>query len=82
LHDNSIMEIPGRIQNGMVVFDHSASLPEGAAVTVTLPAKPKVHIVPNQSRITFPLVPSATPGNVQLTNAMIGEMLDEEDASA
>jgi hypothetical protein len=64
----------------MVVLDGSAELPEGAAVTVTLSAKPKVRVAHNQRRIEFPLVPSSAPGSVRLTNAMIGEILDEEDA--
>jgi hypothetical protein len=49
---------------------------------VTLPTKPKVRVARNQRRVAFPLVPSSVPGSVRLTNAMIGEILDEEDIEA
>lgn len=76
------MEIPGRIRNGVVVLDGSPLLPEGAAVTVTLRTKPEIRVAAKQRRVEFPLVPSSAPGSVHLTNAMIGELLDEEDASS
>ena len=76
------MEISGRVQNGVIVFDGPASLPEGAAVTVRLQTKPAIRVAKNQRRVEFPLVPSSTPGTVQLTNAAIGEILDQEDASS
>jgi len=75
------MEIPGRIQNGVVVFEGSPALPEGAAVTVVMPPrKLVVRFAENQRQVAFPLIESANPGSVHLTNAMIGEILDEEDA--
>lgn len=80
--DNREMEIPGRVQNGVVVFDGPVSLPEGAAVTVTLCTRPVIHVAQNQKRVEFPLVPSSAPGSVHLTNEMIGKILDEEDASS
>ena len=82
LHHNLHMEFPGHIQNGVVVFDDPASLPEGAAVTVTLSPQPKVRVARNQGRVAFPLVSSSAPGSVRLTNSMIGEILDKEDASS
>ncbi len=76
------MVIRGRIKDGVVVLDTNAAVPEGAEVTVTLAVKPNVRLAENQRRIQFPLVPSSAPGSVRLTNAMIGEILDAEDASS
>lgn len=81
-HDNSCMEVSGRVQNGVVVLDGSASLPEGAAVTVTLRTSPVIRVAKNQKQVEFPLVPSSAPGSIGLTNEMIGDILDEEDASS
>lgn len=71
------MEIPGRIHNGVVVLEGALTLPEGAAVTVRYmpPAA-----TPGK-RVSFPLVHSAQPGSVRLTNERIAEILDEEDAA-
>ena len=76
------MEIPGHVQNGVVVLDGPMSLPEGAAVTVIVRATPVIRVAKNQKRIEFPLVPSLNPGSIHLTNEMIGEILDQEDASS
>jgi len=76
------MEIQGRIQNGVVVFDDSVSLPEGAAVTVVLRIKPVIHVSPAPNRVKFPLILSASPASVDLTNERIAEILDQEDAEA
>ena len=77
------MEIAGRIQNGVVVLDSPVSLPEGAVVSVSYSAAPAIHLAQTkQSRVEFPLVRSANPGSVHLTNEMIGEVLDDEDASS
>ncbi|MBI4454813.1 MAG: hypothetical protein HY644_02825 [Acidobacteria bacterium] len=76
------MEVSGRVQNGVVVLDGSASLPEGAAVTVTLRTSPVIRVAKNQKQVEFPLVPSSAPGSIGLTNEMIGDILDEEDASS
>ena len=76
------MEIAGRFQNGVVVLDSPVSLPEGAVVSVSYSAAPAIHIAKKQSRVEFPIVRSANPGSVHLTNEMIGEVLDDEDASS
>jgi predicted nuclease with RNAse H fold len=76
------MEIPGHIENGVVVLDGPMSLPEGAAVTVMFRARPAIRVAKNQKRVEFPLVPSSAPGSVRLTNEMIADILDEEDASS
>ncbi|MFV1969029.1 MAG: hypothetical protein ACC628_26715 [Pirellulaceae bacterium] len=76
------MKASGRIQNGVVVLDGSASFPEGAAVTVTLQTKSVIRVAKNQKRVAFPLVPSSAPGSLHLTNERIHEILDEEDIEA
>jgi|GEM_PF-1974845 len=82
LAENIVMKFSGHIQNGVVVFDHAPSLPEGTPVTI-LVGMPIVVVRSheNRQRIQFPLVPSAKPGSVNLTNTMIGEILDDEDAA-
>jgi len=76
------MVIRGRVENGVVVFDEPVSLPEGATVVVTVCAGPVMRVAKNQKRLHFPLVPSAAPGSVHLTNEMIADILDAEDASS
>ncbi len=75
------MEIPGHVQNGVVVLDGTMSLPEGAAVSVIVRATPVIRVVKNQSPVEFPLVPSSNPGSVSLTSEMIGQILDDEDSA-
>ena len=77
---SSSMEIPGHVQNGVVVFDSPMSLPEGAAVTVLLRTRPVIRLANNQRQVEFPLVPSSGARSVHLTNEMIADILDEEDA--
>ena len=74
------MEISGRVQNGVVVFDGSVLLPEGIEVTVLVPSTPVIRVAANQREVEFPLIRSSAPGSVNLTNEMIGQILDEEDA--
>ena len=81
LRNNHGMEIPGTIQNGVVVFDETQSLPEGAKVRVLVGSRPVIRIAKNQRNVEFPLVRSSAPGSVQLTNEMIGQILDDEDAT-
>jgi len=76
------MNISGHVHNGVVVLEDSSALPEGATVTVTFPALPETKPAEKKRRIQFPLVPSDEPGSVQLTNARIAEILDEEDVSS
>lgn len=80
--DSRAMEILGHIENGVVVLDGPMSLPEGAAVSVIVREMPVIRVAINQKPVEFPLVPSSNPGSVLLTNEMIGEVLDTEDASS
>jgi hypothetical protein len=75
------MELCGRVHNGIVVLDGGVVLPEGAVVIVTYPARAETSPPPQKKRIEFPLVPSANPGGLDLTNERIAAILDEEDAS-
>jgi len=76
------MELSGRIENGVVVLDDPLALPEGAAVTVTIRSMPAVWSAKNQRKVEFPMIPSASPGSVHLTNERIHEILEEEDIAA
>jgi hypothetical protein len=76
------MKIVGHIQNGVVVLDGGASLPEGTRVWVsTVPpgaAGPQIVTKAGQ----FPVVQGGVPGSVELTNERIHEILEEEDIDA
>jgi hypothetical protein len=74
------MEIPGRVQNGVVVLEGAPALPEGARVTVSYAGSAAVPAV-QKRRIQVPLVRTGQPGSVHLTGARIAEILDQEDAS-
>jgi hypothetical protein len=76
------MEISGHVQNGVVVLDGDVSLPEGAAVTVTLRDGPMIHISPVRVPVQLPLVKSDQPGTLELTNDRIAEILEVEDIDA
>ena len=73
------MVVRGHVENGVVVLDGGPPLPEGAAVTVTYPAAVAPPAAAKK-RVDFPLVRSARPGTIDLTNERIGEILDDEDA--
>ena len=78
------MELQGHIQNGVVVLDGHPTLPEGVAVTVTLPATtipvvplPVTRIVSEPGKL--PYVTGGAPGTWHLTNEMIAQIFEEED---
>lgn len=73
------MEIPGRVQNGVVVLDEGAVLPEGTAVTVFCDAVRVWRKPGEKKQIEFPLVRSDQPGTLNLTNERIAEIFEEED---
>jgi len=75
------MEIPGRIQNGVVVLEGAPALPEGAKVTVSYHGPTCVPPAVQKRRIEVPLVRTGQPGSVILTGEQIAEILDEEDVS-
>ena len=74
------MKTAGIVQNGVIVLDGGVLLPEGTPVVVTIQS-PLINEPASAKRIEFPLVDSSNPGSVHLTNGMIGEILDAEDAA-
>lgn len=77
------MELTGFVRNGVIVLSGGATLPEGTPVTVSCGAEMMVPPpAAARKRVVFPLVDSANPGSLNLTNAMIGEIFDDEEASA
>ena len=75
------MELLGHVRNGVVVLDGNPNLPEGAAVTVTYPASITQTPTAARKRVQFPLVRSAQPGSVNLTNDLVAEILEDEDVA-
>lgn len=71
------MEIPGRVQNGVVVLEGAAALPEGAKVTVSYRGPTDVGAQSRKPRIEVPRVRTGEPGTVYLTGQRIAEILDE-----
>lgn len=75
------MEAFGHVQNGVVVLDEGASLPEGTRVYVTvapLTDKPQIEYLPGQ----LPVVRGGVPGSLNLTNERIHEILEQEEVAA
>jgi hypothetical protein len=79
--NNDAMEIPGRIQNGVVVLEGGRTLPEGMPVTVSCPLSTAVVSGQPKRRVAFPLVPSKHPGSLRLTADRVAELLEEDDVS-
>jgi hypothetical protein len=80
--ENKCMKVfHGRVHNGVVVLEDGPVLPEGIAVIVSRADTEGSTKPLEQKRVKFPLVHSSNPGSLHLTNARIGEILDEEDAS-
>jgi hypothetical protein len=76
------MQIPGNIQNGVVVLDGGATLPEGTRVVVCQLSPVDQERQPEEKPALFPLVSSGEPGSIHLTNERICELLDEEEIQA
>jgi hypothetical protein len=79
--ENGGMDVPGRVQNGVVVLEGVPVLPEGAKVTVSYHGPIDAGSQPDKQRIEVPLVRTGEPGTVHLTGQRVAEILDEEDAS-
>lgn len=77
--DNSGMDIPGRIQGGVVVLEGGASLPEGTSVIVSCFSPQGAAQSPNLNRIQVPLVHTDRPATVNLTGDRVAELLENED---
>ncbi len=76
------MNIPGRVQNGVVILEGPMTLPEGAAVYVTSQSKPSIRLAKRQTPVILPIFDYDGSPDIELTNERIGEILDQEDASS
>jgi len=76
------MAILGTIRGGVVVIEGAETLPEGTSVSIVPSMSPVIRVAKSQRQVVLPLVPSATPGQIDLTNARIAEILQEQDASS
>lgn len=73
--------LPGHVENGVIVLDGAAKLPEGTLVDVSLRAATKIHVAAERKQVELPIFPYDGPPDIELTNDQIAEILDEEDAS-
>lgn len=76
------VEVPGRIEKGVVVLEGPTTLPEGARVCVSYPASPRIHAAAVQRPVVLPIFAYEGPPDLDLTNDRIAEILDRDDASA
>jgi hypothetical protein len=76
------MEVPGRVQNGVVVFEGGMILPEGSRVVVSLRETPNIRVAPAQCPVQLPIFDYEDRPDIDLTNDQIAELLTREDASA
>lgn len=73
------MTFSGRVQNGVVILEGNATLPEGTPVSVVSRAAPVLRVSKRPRRTELPLVRSSQPGSLDLTSDMIAEILNAED---
>jgi hypothetical protein len=76
------IEIPGRVEKGVVVLEGPATLPEGAAVRVCYAGSPAIHVSSRRKPVRLPLISTGKPGTLDLTNDRIAEILDKEDVES
>ena len=76
------MDIPGRVENGVVVLEGAMTLPEGSQVVVSLRTKPEIRVVTTQRPVQLPIFDYDGTPDIDLTNDQIAEILTREDASA
>ena len=76
------MDVPGRVENGVVVLEGEMKLPEGAQVVVSLRIKPTIRVAPTQRPVQLPIFDYDGLPDIDLTNHQIVEILTREDASA
>ena len=79
--ENGGMTIKGRVQNGVIVLEGGATLPEGAEVIVSCKVESSKQPAMGK-RIEFPLVHSKHPGTLRLTGQRVAELLEEVDVSS
>ena len=76
------MDLPGRVENGVVVLEGGMKLPEGAQVMVSLRRKPNIRVAPTQRSVQLPIFDHDGPPDIDLASDQIAEILTREDASA
>lgn len=76
---SSQIELPGHVENGVVVLEGGASLPEGTQVRVRYAGKLTIHVSPIRKPVELPLIKTGEPGSLDLTNDRIAEILAEEE---
>ena len=76
------MNIPGRVENGVVVLEGAMELPEGAQVVVSLRTGPNIRAAVEQRPVKLPIFDYDGPPDLELTNDRIADILTREDASA
>lgn len=74
------MTLTGHVENGVVVFD-SGTLPEGSHVSVTPLIETQV-IESHGHRLVLPIIRGGEPGSLLMTDGVIAEILEDEDAFA
>ena len=74
------MQAEGVVHNGVIVIEGDVAIPEGTRVTISTQAI-NLRDVDPKSVVEFPLVHSATPGKLQLTNEFLSECLDADEIS-
>jgi hypothetical protein len=75
------MDVPGRVENGVVAIEGRMKLPEGAEVLVSLRRNPNVRTALTQRPVQFPIFDYDGPPDIDLTNDHIADILNREDAS-
>lgn len=80
--DNESMDVPGRVENGVVVLEDGVKIPEGAPVVVSLRRKPNIRVATTQRPVQLPIFDYSSPPDIDLTNDQIAEILTREDASS
>jgi hypothetical protein len=78
----SRVEIPGRVENGVVVLEGPATLPEGARVCVCYPSPVRIEVATVPRPVVLPIFAYEGRPDIDLTNDRIAEILDRDDASA
>lgn len=73
------MVINGRVQQGVIVLEGNPLLPEGTPVVVTVGLPSHAS---SKQEVKLPLVRSDRPGELNLTNDRVAEILDAEDVDA
>jgi hypothetical protein len=91
------LELLGHVENGVIVLEGGATLPEGALVRVVYGGSPGSRVAPcgepvplpgpgepagPKQRLQFPLVTTGEPGSLHLTNEQIHAILEREDIEA